>query len=144
MPIPKPMLLGFNHAAAHFGDLGARSTALLLSLILLSLCAPACKKEPAIDAMQTDANGYLCLKCGVKLYTDRSVFIGPQCPKCQQESLMDVVGYECDKDHHLTIRPRRGDRQPLACDQCRGPLANGLRSPREKDLKAWGATKTSS
>lgn len=144
MPIPKSILLKFHHAGALLGGFGARPTALWLSLILLSLGSPACKKDAASDAMQTDANGYLCLKCGVKLYTDRSVFIGPQCPKCQQDSLMDVVGYECDKDHHLTIRPRRGDRQPLACDQCQGPLANGLRSPREKDLKAWGATKAPS
>jgi predicted SprT family Zn-dependent metalloprotease len=56
---------------------------------------------------------------------------------------MDVVGYECKKDHHLTIRPRRGDRQPLACEQCQGPLVNAMRSPREKDLKAWGAAKFS-
>jgi DNA-directed RNA polymerase subunit RPC12/RpoP len=113
-------------------------------LAVLALMATACKKDVALEAMDSDANGYLCLKCGVKLYTDRSVFIGPQCPKCQQDSLMDVVGYECAKDHHLTIRPKRGDRQALACEQCQGPLVNAMRSPREKDLKAWGATKTSS
>jgi len=45
------------------------------------------KKDVAFEAMDSDANGYLCLKCGVKLYTDRTVFIGPQCPKCQQETL---------------------------------------------------------
>ena len=115
-----------------------------LWLAALALLAAACKKDAALDAMDSDANGYWCLKCGVKLYTARSVFIGPQCPKCQQETLMDVVGYECPKDHHLTIRPKRGDRQPLACEQCQGPLVNAMRSPREKDLKAWGATKTSS
>jgi len=109
--------------------------------LFLILMAPGCKNDPAKDVVDSDANGYVCLKCGVKLYTDRSVFIGPQCPKCQQESLMDVVGYECPKDHHLTIRPRRGDRLPLVCEQCRGPVTNGMRSPREKDLKAWGATK---
>ena len=112
-------------------------------LAALSLLATACKKDVAFEAMDSDANGYLCLKCGVKLYTDRTVFIGPQCPKCQQETLMDVIGYECKKDHHLTIRPRRGDRQPLACEQCQGPLVNAMRSPREKDLKAWGAAKFS-
>jgi hypothetical protein len=113
-------------------------------LAALALMATACKKDAALDAMETDANGYLCLKCGVKLYTDRKVFIGPQCPKCQQDSLMDVVGYYCEKDHHLTIRARRGDTQGAACEQCQQPLANAMRSPREKDLKAWGATKTSS
>ncbi len=111
-------------------------------LVALVLMATACKKAAGLDAMDSDANGYLCLKCGVKLYTDRSVFIGPQCPKCQQESLMDVVGYECPKDHHLTVRPKRGDNKPLACEQCQGPLVNAMRAPREQDLKAWGATKT--
>lgn len=116
----------------------------VMGLAAVTLGVTACKKDVASDAIETDANGYLCLKCGVKLYTDRPVFIGPQCPKCQQESLMDVVGYYCEKDKHLTIRPRRGDTQALACEQCKGPLINAMRSPREKDLKAWGATKFSS
>lgn len=116
---------------------------LALWLTALVCLATACHKDVAQDAVNTDANGYLCLKCGVKLYTARAVFIGPQCPKCGQESLMDVVGYACEKDQHLTIRPRRGDTQPLVCEKCQGPLVNGMRSPREKDLKAWGATKAS-
>ena len=118
--------------------------AVALWLAAMALIATGCKKDASLQAMDSDANGYLCLKCGVKLYTDRSVFIGPQCPKCQQETLMAVVGYECAKDHHLTIRPKRGDTQPLACEQCQGSLANAMRSPRERDLKAWGATKASS
>jgi DNA-directed RNA polymerase subunit RPC12/RpoP len=108
------------------------------------LVATGCKKDAALEAMESDANGYVCLKCGVKLYTDRSVFIGPNCPKCHEDSLMDVVGYYCPKDQHLTIRPRRGGRQGAVCEQCQQSLANAMRSPREKDLKAWGATKTSS
>ena len=117
---------------------------LVMCLFVMLLGATACKKDVALEAMDTDANGYVCLKCGVKLYTDRSVFIGPKCPKCQEDSLMDVVGYYCEKDQHLTIRPRRGDRQGAVCDKCQQPLANAMRSPREKDLNAWGATKTSS
>ncbi len=108
------------------------------------LAVTACKKDTALDSMKSDANGYVCLKCGVKLYTDRSVFIGPKCPKCQEDSLMDVVGYYCGKCQHLTIRARRGDRQGAVCDQCQQPLANAMRSPREKDLKAWGAAKATS
>src|SRR5574340_784006 len=117
---------------------------LALGLAALALMAIGCKKDAALEAMDSDANGYLCLKCGVKLYTERAVFIGPQCPKCQQETLMRVVGYDCPKDHHLTIRPKLGDRQPLACEQCQGPLVNAMRAPRQKDLKGWGATKFSS
>jgi hypothetical protein len=117
---------------------------LVVCLFVILFGATACKKDAALQAMDTDANGYVCLKCGVKLYTDRSVFIGPKCPKCQEESLMDVVGYYCEKDRHLTIRARRGDPHGEICEQCQQPLANAMRSPREKDLKAWGATKTSS
>ena len=62
---------------------------------VLMLIATGCKKDPAMQAIETDANGYLCLNCGAKFYTERSVFIGPQCPKCKQDTLMDVVGYEC-------------------------------------------------
>ncbi len=116
---------------------------LALWLAALALTGTSCKKDAALEAMDSDANGYLCLKCGAKLYTPRTVFIGPQCPKCQQETLMDVVGYRCPKDNHLTIRPKRGDPQPLACEQCQGPLVNAMRSPREKDFLAWGATKFS-
>jgi len=116
----------------------------VLWLAALALVAAGCKKDVAADAMDSDANGYLCTKCGVKLYTDRKVFIGPQCPKCQQETLKDVVGYECPKDHHLTIRPSGGPSQAPPCEQCQGSLTNTMRLPREKDLKAWGATKASS
>jgi DNA-directed RNA polymerase subunit RPC12/RpoP len=117
---------------------------LVLSLAAFMLGATGCKKDAALEAMESDANGYVCLKCGVKLYTDRSVFIGPNCPKCHEDSLMDVVGYYCEKCKRLTIRARRGDRKGAVCEQCQQPLVNAMRSPREKDLKAWGATKSSS
>jgi len=118
--------------------------ALLAMAVGLLLSGAACKKDIAREASETDANGYLCLKCGAKLYTDRSVFIGPACPKCQQNSLTEVVAYFCPKDKHLTVRGRVDDRQSsVACEQCQGPLG-GMQLPREKDLKAWGATKVSS
>jgi hypothetical protein len=122
-----------------------RAAGLLVAcLAAVLLGTTGCKKDSALEAVDTDANGYVCLKCGVKLYTDRAVFIGPKCPKCQEDTLMTVVGYYCEKDHHLTIRASRGDSQGAVCEQCQQPLANAMRSPREKDLKAWGATKTSS
>lgn len=116
---------------------------LLLCLVALALLAAACKKNVAAEAIDSDANGYLCVKCGAKVYTDRKVFIGPQCPKCQQETLKDVVAYECPKDHHLTMRPSGGPSQVPPCEQCQGSLANTMRLPHEKDLQAWGATKFS-
>jgi len=144
MPTPKQSRACLATTRVFPAELRPGLGVVALWLAALALMATACKKDVALEAMESDANGYLCLKCGVKLFTDRTVFIGPQCPKCQQETLMDVVGYECKKDHHLTIRPKRGDRQPLACEQCQGPLVNAMRSPREKDLKAWGAAKASS
>jgi len=133
-------------AAARFFPTGLKPcwTGVVLCLAALALMATACKKDVAMEAIDSDANGYLCLKCGAKLYTARTVFIGPQCPKCQQQSLMDATGYYCEKDHHLTIRPSRQDPQPVVCDVCKAPLVNAMRLPREKDLKAWGATKVSS
>ncbi len=115
----------------------------LAGLLALGLFAGGCKKDVAKEASDSDANGYVCLKCDAKLYTDRSVFIGPKCPKCQEDALMEVVGYVCPKDGHVTIRARQGDRLGApVCDSCKEPLS-GMRLPREKDLKAWGATKVS-
>jgi hypothetical protein len=114
-----------------------------LALAAFCLAITSCKKDVAREASDSDANGYLCTKCGAKLYTDRKVFIGPACPKCGQAGLTEVVGYFCDKDKHLTVRGRTNDRAAPACEQCQGPLG-GMKLPREKDLKAWGATKVSS
>ena len=134
---------GFANMLSSQTGLKAGRGLLVLCLAAVLLVVTACRKDAATEAIDSDANGYVCLKCSVKLYTVRSVFIGPKCPKCQQESLMDVIGYYCKKDHHLTIRPRRGDRQAIVCEPCQAPLVNAMRSPREKDLKAWGATKSS-
>jgi hypothetical protein len=131
-------------AFAPFRLVSAAPTAsriLLPCLAALSLGLTACKKDAAYQAIETDANGYLCLKCGAKLYTDRSVFIGPKCPQCKETMLIQAVGYYCEKDQHLTIRASQGDRQGAVCERCQAPLVNAMRAPREKDLKAWGATK---
>ena len=119
------------------------SVVLVIGIAALGSLVAGCKKDSAAQAMDSDANGYLCLKCGAKLYTERSVFIGPQCPKCQQESLINVAAYFCEKDQHLTIRPRRGEGSGAACEKCQTPLNNAMREPRERELKAWGATKFS-
>jgi len=113
----------------------------VLMAVFAALFLAGCKKDIAQEATESDANGYLCLRCGAKLYTDRSVFLTAICPKCQQDGLVEVVAYDCPKDHHSTLRGRTDDRRgALVCEQCQGPL-NGMRLPREKDLKAWGATK---
>jgi hypothetical protein len=117
-----------------------------IAAVAMALCLAlsGCRKDASQEASDSDANGYLCQKCEAKLYTARSVFIGPKCPKCQEDTLVEVVGYVCPKDNHLTIRGRSNDRLGApVCESCQGPLG-GMRLPREKDLKAWGATKVSS
>lgn len=100
-----------------------------------------CKKDPSVAAIDTDANGYVCLKCGAKFYTERTVFLGSQCPQCKENTLTQAVGYYCEKDQHLTIRARSGDREGAVCEKCQAHLVNAMKAPSEKDYKAWGATK---
>ena len=125
-------------------DKNVRAPVLVLALLLSLPALTACHKDLAREASDSDANGYLCLNCGAKLYTDRSVFIGPKCPQCQQDSLMEAVGYVCSRDNSLTIQARsRDQRATPVCSQCQAPVS-ALRLPREKDLKTWGAKKVSS
>ena len=109
--------------------------------VLVAIVGSGCKKDVASEASDSDANGYLCSKCGVKLYTDRSVFIGPKCPKCSEDTLVEVVGYRCAKDEFVTMRSARGDARGLTCEKCQTSLANAMFLPHAKDLQAWGATK---
>jgi DNA-directed RNA polymerase subunit RPC12/RpoP len=121
---------------------GRQSRRILLAGFILAswLGVAGCGKDAATEASDSDANGYLCAKCGAKFYTDRSVFLTLKCPKCQQEGLVQVVGYVCAKDNHVTVMGRNDDRSgTTACEKCGGPLG-AMRLPREKDLRAWGAT----
>jgi len=120
-------------------NVGWQNPVFYLAVLVFSLTA--CKKDSGMAAIETDANGYLCLKCGAKFYTERTVFMGSKCPQCNQDTLTQTVGYYCDKDQHLTIRAAEGDRQGPICEKCQAHLVNAMQSPREKDYKAWGATK---
>ena len=112
-------------------------------LALVGLLAGGCAKDPAMEAIETDAHGYLCLKCSAKFYTGPRTFMESKCPKCQQYTVEPVIGYWCEKDKHLTIRPRtRGPEGVEVCEVCGATVKNAKVSPREKDLLAWGATKT--
>ena len=111
--------------------------------VFVALVGAGCKKDIASDASDSDANGYLCQKCSAKFYTDRSVFIGPRCPKCGEDKLVEVVAYRCAKDQSVLFRSARGDSRGVTCEKCQASLANSMFLPRAKDLQAWGATKTS-
>jgi len=113
---------------------------LTCSLFVTFVVATACKQDVAAEASDSDANGYLCLKCGAKFYAARSNFLGPKCPKCEQEGLVEAVGYFCAKDNHLTVIGRTADRAGAVCEKC-GAALSRMRLPREKDLQAWGANR---
>jgi len=116
---------------------------LLVLLTTISQGLGGCSKDPALASIETDSHGYLCQKCGAKVYTGQKEFLESKCPKCQQESLVDVIGYWCEKDRHLTLRPKlAGPEGAAVCEKCGTQLKNAMVSPREKDLLAWGATKT--
>jgi hypothetical protein len=119
---------------------------MVVSTVLLalgSLLVGGCSKDVGMQVIETDAHGYLCQQCRGKFYTESTVFLESKCPKCQQETLSDVIGYWCEKDKHITIRPKvRGPEGAAVCEKCGMTLKNALVSPREKDLLAWGATKT--
>ena len=116
----------------------------LLAVLTLGLVLTGgCSKDAGMESIETDAHGYVCGQCSAKFYTERKVFLESKCPKCMQEALADVTGYWCEKDKHLTIRPRvSGPDGAAVCEQCGMALKNAMVSPREKDLLAWGATKT--
>jgi hypothetical protein len=115
----------------------------LVTAAVVSLLMGGCSKDAGMQAMETDAHGYACRQCGAKFYTGPKVFLESKCPKCQQQTLDEVTGYWCEQDKHLTIRPKvPGPAGAAVCEKCGAALKNAMVSPKEKDLLAWGATKT--
>lgn len=117
---------------------GRRVAWALISLVAGLLLGLAGCGKPAVEkGLESDANGYLCLVCKARFYTDRAVFAG-HCPQCKQADIQMVVGQTCPADKHVTIVPR--GRGSGICEQCRQPT-QGICIPGEEDLKAWGAAK---
>lgn len=110
----------------------------LHSAVMLTILAAGCDKNRQVEeALNSDANGYLCLKCTARFYTDRDVFAS-HCPQCKAPNIEMAIGFVCEADKHVTYGARgRGTR---ACEQC-GKVTSALSLPRESDLKAWGATR---
>jgi len=106
-----------------------------LAVGLLVIAVVGCGPGRDDSALDSDANGFLCLDCKAKFYTDRRVFPN-YCPACQKPQVEMVVGFECASDGHVTYAPR--GRGFAACEQC-GKVSNGLVLPREAELKSWGA-----
>jgi hypothetical protein len=116
-------------------QLAGRGLALVAIIIALAGWVSGCGKGPEEAALDSDANGYLCLGCQSKFYTDRRVFAN-HCPACQKPQIEMVVGFVCPVDHYVTYGPR--GRGSLKCGQC-GKFTSGLSIPREPELKTWGA-----
>ena len=118
----------------------ARIFGAFLCAVLLTSLASGCGRNRQVEqALSSDANGYVCLKCSTKFYTDREVFAG-HCPQCKAPNIEMVVGFVCETDKNVTYGARgRGAR---ACEKC-GKVTTALSLPRENDLKAWGAAKKS-
>jgi hypothetical protein len=47
-----------------------------LLLVAVAVLGTGCKKDVAVAAIETDANGFVCLKCGAKFYTEHMVSLG--------------------------------------------------------------------
>ncbi|HPY32224.1 MAG TPA: hypothetical protein PLT00_16425 [Verrucomicrobiota bacterium] len=109
----------------------------LLSLLMAGWGGAGCGKSQVEAALDSDANGYLCLECQTKFYTDRAVFANV-CPACKKGNIQPVVGFVCPADQEITIAPRGQGFH--ACKKCGRPTS-ALMIPRESDLKAWGAPK---
>jgi hypothetical protein len=106
-------------------------------LLCLLLIVPACGKRQIEKALDSDANGYACLDCGAKFYTDREVF-ATFCPQCKKKTVQQVLGFVCPVDKQVTIDARgRGAR---GCEKC-GKPTSAVSIPTETQLKAWGAAK---
>ena len=108
---------------------------MLAASLLLAILA-GCGKSAVDQALDADANGYLCLKCQTKFYTARRVF-PTHCPVCKKPNIEEVMGFVCEADKQMTLGPR--SRGSLACEKC-GKRTSALALPRKRDLKAWGAT----
>jgi Zn finger protein HypA/HybF involved in hydrogenase expression len=132
---------GPRNPAGSIRGFGSKLLAAALAVVA-ALHLSGCTKDPAQAAIESDAYGFQCLKCQAKFFTDRKSPLGSKCPKCQQDYIEDVIGYWCEKDKLMTIRPKiSGPGGAAVCDKCGGSLKNAMISPQQQDLLAWGATK---
>jgi hypothetical protein len=116
---------------------GLRRVLALVVFLGLGWFLSGCKDGEAEQALDSDANGYQCLSCQAKFYTERSVFAAA-CPECRKPNIEQAMGYVCDQDNAVTVAPR-GVRS-VKCRQCQANTT-GMSIPRQADFVTWGATK---
>ncbi len=107
----------------------------------LFLFLTGCGGQKDSEALNTDANGYICPKCKLKFYTDRAVS-AQVCPDCKTVAATTVMGFVCPKDKHTTISTgtETGKSITAVCEKCNGTVES-IRLPNTKELQAWGAVK---
>jgi len=125
-----------NFAMPRIGRKAPEVASLLAILGLLWVIA-GCGRSSDGAALNSDANGFLCMDCQAKFYTDRQIFAN-HCPQCQKGNVEMVVGFECPADHTVTYGPR--GKGSVACREC-GKVTAALIIPSESELKEWGAVK---
>ncbi len=105
-------------------------------LAILVMACSGCGRDAAHDAVNSDANGYVCAACGVRFHTPSDVF-AEHCPACSDTDLLPVVGYVCKQDGHVTITIKGNT--AMRCEKC-GVVVTSIKLPRARELEAWGAT----
>ena len=115
----------------------SRLVLLLMMMVVAASVLGGCGKSAVDQALDSDANGFICPSCKAKFYTDRKVFAS-RCPQCQNPRVEMVMGFVCPDDKHVTYAAR--GKGSAACEQC-GKMTSNLIIPSEAELKAWGAVK---
>ncbi|MEI9962459.1 MAG: hypothetical protein WDM76_15450 [Limisphaerales bacterium] len=110
---------------------------LIILLMMVATLLVSCGKSEVDQALDSDANGFICPNCKAKFYTERNVF-ATRCPDCQKPRVEMVLGFVCSDDKHITYAAR--GHGSAACEQC-GKVTSNLKIPNEAELKAWGAIK---
>jgi DNA-directed RNA polymerase subunit RPC12/RpoP len=109
----------------------------LVMFFALVAVAAGCSKVD--QALESDARGYLCGACTNRFSTPENVF-ADQCPRCKSGDLLEVLGYVCRHDQHVTLGPR--SKGAIECGQCGRPVSS-IKLPTAAELQAWGANRQS-
>lgn len=94
-----------------------------------------CSRDAGQEAIDSDANGYLCRKCEHRFLVEAKIF-AERCPSCRAAEISPVVGFVCSRDQAVTLVGRGPGSVP--CGKC-GEVVTSTRLPRSTDLKQWGA-----
>lgn len=122
----------------------------MVTAVLMAAALSGCSRTVAEKASESDSNGYECLDCKAKFYTDQNVF-AEKCPDCKSVRLETVYGYVCE----VNSLDAREDSKPgcgsvtlglrgahVKCQQCGASLSK-VSLPSGAALAKWGATKAS-